>query len=107
MSTGTVDLADVVGRLVNRVPTRSEATVQSDLRLLLLAAGLNLLEENLEPGAFHPPLPPATDLDGDQRAVTDQRVHLRVADVELVGDLLQGQEPRGSGPGRRASGTQL
>ena len=40
---GRVDLREIAGRLANRSRRgRSEATVQSDVRMLLLAAGLNL-----------------------------------------------------------------
>ena len=48
MQTGSIDLLAVVERLTARDSDRAEATVQSDLRMLLLAAGLNLRSENLE-----------------------------------------------------------
>jgi len=47
MPLATVDLHETAVRRANRAPNRAEAIVQSDLRMLLLASGLNLLEENL------------------------------------------------------------
>ena len=47
MPLASVDLHEIAVRLANRAPNRAEAIVQSDLRMLLLASGLNLLEENL------------------------------------------------------------
>ncbi|MXZ99044.1 MAG: hypothetical protein F4076_12455 [Acidimicrobiaceae bacterium] len=42
---GWIDLRELAERLANRsLKGRSEATVQSDVRMLLLAAGLNLTE---------------------------------------------------------------
>ena len=43
--TATIDLKALLGELAERTPGRSEATVQSNVRTLLLAAPLNL-----EPG---------------------------------------------------------
>lgn len=43
----TIDLQQVADRLADRRPDRAEAVVQSDLRLLLLAAGLNLHGDDL------------------------------------------------------------
>ncbi len=42
---GWIDLRELAGRLANRsLKGRTEATVQADVRMLLLAAGLNLTE---------------------------------------------------------------
>jgi SAM-dependent methyltransferase len=43
-----VDLRTIASRLADRRPDRAEALVQSDLRMLLLAAGLNLRDGDLE-----------------------------------------------------------
>jgi len=42
--TPQLDLSALVARLATRSPARSEATVQADIRTLLLAAPLNLAE---------------------------------------------------------------
>ena len=47
MPLATVDLHEAAIRRANRAQNRAEAIVQSDLRMLPLASGLNLLEENL------------------------------------------------------------
>ena len=45
---GWIDLRELAGRLANRSLTgRTETTVQSDVRILLLAAGLNLTEGDM------------------------------------------------------------
>jgi hypothetical protein len=44
----TVDLHEVVSRMATRSPTRSEADLQSDVRLLLLLGDLNLEDDDLE-----------------------------------------------------------
>ncbi len=44
----TVDLETFVSGLATRSPSRSEATVQADVRALLLAAPLNLAEHGVE-----------------------------------------------------------
>ena len=42
---GQIDLRELAGQLANRTRRgRTEATVQSDVRMLLLASGLNLTE---------------------------------------------------------------
>ena len=41
---GHIDLWELAGRLARRRRGRTEATVQSDVRMLLLASGLNLTE---------------------------------------------------------------
>ena len=47
-SQAAVDLKAVVARLCNRgAPGRTEATVQSDIRLLLIASGLNISEDDM------------------------------------------------------------
>lgn len=48
MPTGSVDLDKLVRRLATRTPQRTEANVQSDLHALLLAAPLDLEEDDLE-----------------------------------------------------------
>lgn len=48
MSTGTLDLDDLVRRMATREPTRTEANVQSDLHALLLTAPLHLDEHDLQ-----------------------------------------------------------
>jgi SAM-dependent methyltransferase len=45
---GSIDLRELVGRLAARDSTRPEANVQSDVRMLLLAAPLNLAEHQVE-----------------------------------------------------------
>ena len=61
-------------------------------------AGLGLAVEpgdvGLELGALDPPLPPAPDLHSDDRAVSDEGVHLGPGCVELVGHLVEGEEAR-------------
>jgi len=47
MLTGNLDLNALAARLANRVITRTEANVQSDLHALLLAAPLELEENDL------------------------------------------------------------
>lgn len=56
MPTGSIDLTATAERLLNRAAGRAEATVQSDLRMLLLAAGLNLREENLHEVVLEAPV---------------------------------------------------
>ncbi|MFD1722405.1 N-6 DNA methylase [Amnibacterium endophyticum] len=56
MSTVIVDLAEVAARLSARSGTRAEANVQSDLRMLLLSAGLNLREGDLEDVVLEAPV---------------------------------------------------
>ena len=51
-----VDLSEVAGRLSTRAGSRAEANVQSDLRMLLLSAGLNLLEGDLEDVVLEAPV---------------------------------------------------
>jgi SAM-dependent methyltransferase len=51
-----VDLAEVASRLSARVAGRAEANVQADLRMLLLSAGLNLLEGDLEDVVLEAPV---------------------------------------------------
>src|SRR5262245_52941827 len=41
---GSVDLRELIARLASRDASRAEATVQSDVRMLLLAAPLNLAD---------------------------------------------------------------
>jgi hypothetical protein len=48
----TVDLHEVVSRMATRSPTRSEADLQSDVRLLLLLGDLNLEDDDLEISGF-------------------------------------------------------
>lgn len=49
MPTGNLDLGALALRLANRTPGRTEANVQSDLHALLLAAPLELDEDDLNP----------------------------------------------------------
>lgn len=82
VSTGTVDLLEVAARLVDRVPGRAEATVQSDLRLLLLAAGLNLREEHLEEVVLEAPVGKRRRIDVELGAtVFEVKKDLRVGAV--------------------------
>lgn len=90
MSSGVIDLSEVAARLVNRVPGRAEATVQSDLRLLLLAAGLNLLEEHLEEVVLEAPVGKRRRIDVEVGAtVFEVKRDLRVGNVreDAVGQL--------------------
>jgi hypothetical protein len=48
VSTGSIDLRELAAHLASRDSPRAEATVQSDVRLLLLAAPLNLVENQIE-----------------------------------------------------------
>ena len=58
-----VDLRAVVSRLCNRsAPGRTEATVQSDIRLLLIASGLNISEDDILDVTLEAPL-------GDRRRI--------------------------------------
>ncbi len=58
-----VDLETVVDRLCNRsAPGRTEATVQSDIRLLLIASGLNIFENDILDVTLEAPL-------GDRRRI--------------------------------------
>ncbi len=77
-----IDLLEVAARLVGRVPGRAEATVQSDLRLLLLAARLNLLEENLEEVVLEAPVGKRRRIDVEVGAtVFEVKRDLRVGNV--------------------------
>jgi len=90
MSGGVIDLVEVAARLINRVPSRAEATVQSDLRLLLLAAGLNLREENLEEVVLEAPVGGRRRIDVEVGAtVFEVKRDLRIGNVreEAVGQL--------------------
>ena len=54
---GHIDLLELAGRLANRTRRgRTEATVQSDVRMLLLAAGLNLTEGDVQDVELEAPL---------------------------------------------------
>ena len=58
-----VDLNAVVGRLCDRnAPGRTEATVQSDIRLLLIASGLNISDDDIFDVTLEAPL-------GDRRRI--------------------------------------
>jgi SAM-dependent methyltransferase len=46
--TGQVDIAELVQRMARRRPDRTEANVQSDLHTLLIAAGLNLGDAEID-----------------------------------------------------------
>jgi SAM-dependent methyltransferase len=48
MTAARPELAELVGRLATRAAGRSEATVQADVRMLLLTAPLNLTEHGVE-----------------------------------------------------------
>jgi len=88
-----IDLLQVAGRLVDRRPGRAEATVQSDLRLLLLAAGLNLLEENLEEVVLEAPVGKRRRIDVEVGAtVFEVKRDLRVGNVreDAVAQLAPG-----------------
>ena len=62
-SQAAVDLKAVVGRLCDRrTPGRTEATVQSDIRLLLIAAGLNISDNDILDVILEAPL-------GDRRRI--------------------------------------
>ncbi len=90
MPTGTVDLTEVAARLANRASNRAEATVQSDLRLLLLAAGLNLREDHLEEVVLEAPVGKRRRIDVEVGAtVFEVKRDLRVGNVraEAVGQL--------------------
>ena len=49
MPTGNLDLDALALRMANRTASRTEANVQSDLHALLLAAPLELEEDDLNP----------------------------------------------------------
>lgn len=49
MPTGNIDLGALAVRMANRTPNRTEANIQSDLHALLLAAPLELEEDDLDP----------------------------------------------------------
>ncbi len=84
MPTGTVDLTEVAARLANRAPNRAEATVQSDLRLLLLAAGLNLREDHLEDVVLEAPVGKRRRIDVEVGAtVFEVKRDLRVGNVRV------------------------
>lgn len=73
---------DVVGRLTARTVGRAEATVQSDLRLLLLASGLNLRDEHLHDVVLEAPVGQRRRIDVQVGAtVFEVKRDLRVGNV--------------------------
>lgn len=52
----SIDLRDVAGRLADRRADRAEANVQADVRMLLLAAGLNLRDGDLHDVTLEAPV---------------------------------------------------
>ena len=79
---GSIDLMDVTARLTARTVGRAEATVQSDLRLLLLASGLNLRDEHLHDVVLEAPVGQRRRIDVQVGAtVFEVKRDLRVGNV--------------------------
>ena len=82
VSTVLVDLAEVAVRLAARAANRAEANVQSDLRMLLLSAGLNLREGDLEDVVLEAPVGKRRRIDVEVGAtVFEVKKDLRVGNV--------------------------
>jgi SAM-dependent methyltransferase len=85
-----IDLGEVCHRLADRRPSRAEANVQSDVRLLLLAAGLNLRDGDLLDVVLEAPVGVRRRIDVEVGAtVLEVKKDLRVGNVrsEAVGQL--------------------
>ncbi len=86
-----VDLRDVVSRLCNRSASgRTEATVQSDIRLLLIASGLNISEDDILDVTLEAPL-------GDRRRI----------DIEIGHTAIEVKRSLASGASLEDAVTQL
>jgi hypothetical protein len=90
--TGQIDLRALVGRLADRRPGRTEANVQSDLHTLLLAAPLQLDEDELTEIVLESPVGDRRRIDVEVgRTVFEVKRDLRVgtvrsdAEVQLAG----------------------
>lgn len=82
MTTPAVTIADIVGRLTDRSrPGRTEATIQSDVRMLLLAAGLNIVDGDLRDIVLESPV-------GERRRID---VELGACVIEIKRDLRHGR----------------
>ncbi len=81
VSLGTINLVELVQRLGDRSRTRSEATVQADVRTLLLAAPLNLEDRHLEEIVLESPA-------GARRRID---VEVGATVIEVKRDLRQGR----------------
>lgn len=80
-SHAAIDLQALVARLSNRdTPGRTEATVQSDIRLLLIASGLNLSEDDVLDVTLEAPL-------GDRRRID---VEIGRTVIEVKKSLVSG-----------------
>ncbi len=107
MSIASIDLDAVARRLADRAAGRSEATVQSDVRLLLLAAGLNLLDGQLEDVVLEAPVGKLRRIDVEVGAtVIEVKRDLRVGNVraEAVPQLAGYVRDRTATTGARYTG---
>jgi len=107
VSIASIDLDAVARRLADRAAGRSEATVQSDVRLLLLAAGLNLLDGQLEDVVLEAPVGKLRRIDVEVGAtVIEVKRDLRVGNVraEAVPQLAGYVRDRTATTGARYTG---
>jgi len=105
---GNVDLREVAARLADRRPDRTEANVQADLHLLLLAANLNLTEDEIrEPVTLEAPVTGQRRIDVEVGStVFECKRDLRVGNVlgEAVKQLAGYVRTRTNELGRRYVG---
>lgn len=107
VSAASIDLDLVARRLADRAAGRSEATVQSDVRLLLVAAGLNLLDGQLEDVVLEAPVGKLRRIDVEVGStVIEVKRDLRVGNVraEAVPQLAGYVTDRTANTGARYTG---
>ena len=88
MTTATIDLLQVVARLADRRPERTESNVQSDLHLLLLAAPLDLVDAQLEAIILESPVGQRRRIDVEVgQTVFEVKRDLRVGNVRVEAEV--------------------
>ena len=94
---GHIDLRELAGRLARRRRGRTEATVQSDVRMLLFASGLNLTEGDVLDVELEAQL-------ADRRREGPQEAHPRASlgSAPILIRLEEASKPT-SGAGRHTS----
>jgi hypothetical protein len=84
----TIDLQQVVSRLADRRPERTESNVQSDLHLLLVAAPLDLVDAQLEEIILESPVGVRRRIDVEVgQAVFEVKRDLRVGNVRAEAEI--------------------
>ena len=88
VTTALIDLQQVVSRLADRRPERTESNVQSDLHLLLLAAPLDLVDAQLQDIILESPVGARRRIDVEVgQAVFEVKRDLRVGNVRAEAEI--------------------